>query len=260
MDSGLSCSNVSSMLTKFDILEALRGLASSDIIGAENLVVYTPESGKWEMQRNDRPFIVSIEGNIGAGKSTLLERLRELHSGGDKNAETYFGTLASKQIAFIQEPVLVWESFRDSVTGESILKKFYKDPKAYAFAFQVMAYNTILQGLRKQVKENPECALFICERSIDASRHIFTQMLRDDGLIDDVSFQVYMNMYDSNAAEFPLDAVLYLDVTPEVCLERVGKRSRDGEGGIGLEYLQECDKYYKKWLGSSSSPSPSYEN
>jgi len=73
-------------------------------------------------------------------------------------------------------------------------------------------------------------------------------MLRDEGMIDDVSFQVYMNMFDINAAEFPLDAVLYLDVDPDTCLERVGTRSREGESGISLEYLQKCDKYYKKWL------------
>jgi deoxyadenosine/deoxycytidine kinase len=111
-----------------------------------------------------------------------------------------------------------------------------------------MVYNTHLEAFRKALRETPDCVLLICERSIDAGRHIFAQMLRDDGMIDDVSFQVYTKLFDSTAGEFPLDAVLHLDVAPEVCLERIAKRSRDGEGGIPLEYLEKCDRYYKKWL------------
>lgn len=160
----------------------------------------------------------------------------------------YFGKLAEAKIVFMQEPVDVWTSICDSETGESILEKFYKDPKTYSFAFQVMVYNTHLEAFRKAVRENPDCVLLICERSIDAGRHIFAQMLRDDGMIDDVSFQVYTKLFESTAGEFPLDAILHLDVDPEICLERIAKRSRDGEGGIPLEYLEKCDRYYKKWL------------
>ena len=234
-------------LTKQDIIEALNVLAGSDIAGTEKLVVCSdmsvgPGRGKF-------PYMISIEGNIGAGKSTLLEKMRQKYYSSDKEeCKKYFGKLSSAEIVFLQEPVMKWESFRDPVTGESILQKFYKDPKTYSLAFQVMVYNTMLQGFRQAVKENPDCKVFICERSIDASRHIFTQMLRDDGMIDAVSFQIYMNMYENNVDEFPLDAVLYLDVDPTVCLERVAIRSREGENEISLEYLQKCDRYYKKWL------------
>jgi deoxyadenosine/deoxycytidine kinase len=75
-------------------------------------------------------------------------------------------------------------------------------------------------------------------------------MLYDDGMIDDVCFKVYNNLYNSTVDEFPLDAVLHLDVSPEICLERVGKRAREGEAGIPLEYLQRCDKYYRKWFAN----------
>ena len=242
---------MTSTFTKLDVIEALQQLASSNISGSENLTVCA--MGAEDVpngidEKGRHPFMISVEGNIGAGKSTLLEKMRQKYSAGQEEREAFFGKLASEKIVFIQEPVSLWESFRDKTTGESILEKFYKDPKAYALAFQVMVYNTMLQGFRLAVKENPDCLVFICERSIDASRHIFAQMLCDEGMIDDVSFQVYMNMFDINAAEFPLDAVIYLDVDPDTCLERVGKRSREGESGISLEYLQKCDKYYKKWL------------
>jgi deoxyadenosine/deoxycytidine kinase len=111
-----------------------------------------------------------------------------------------------------------------------------------------MVYNTHLEAFRRVVRDNPGCVLIICERSIDAGRHIFAEMLRDDGMIDDVCFKIYTGLFDSTLGEFPLDAVLHLDVVPKVCLERVGKRAREGEAGIPLEYLEKCDRYYKKWL------------
>jgi deoxyadenosine/deoxycytidine kinase len=234
-------------IAKSSIIELLNSLAKSDIASGENMVVHL-----FDTEKDDEPFIVSVEGNIGAGKSTLLEKMRKIYvsesESEDKDANRYFGKFAEETIIFMQEPVDVWETFRDSVTGETVLEKFYKDPKAFSLAFQVMAYNTMLQGFRKTIRENPNCKLIICERSLNASCHIFSQMLHDDGMIDNVSFQIYMNMYNSNKTEVQLDAVLHLDVEPEICLQRIGKRSRDGESSISLEYLSKCDRYYKKWL------------
>jgi deoxyadenosine/deoxycytidine kinase len=235
-------------ITKSSIIELLNSLAKSDIVDGENMIVHL-----FDTEKDKGPFIVSIEGNIGAGKSTLLEKMRKIYvaESEDPDATRYFGKLAEETIIFMQEPVDLWETFRDSVTGETVLEKFYKDPKAFSLAFQVMAYNTMLQGFRKTIRENPHCKLIICERSLNASYHIFSQMLHDDGMIDNVSFQIYMNMYNSNRDEVQLDAVLHLDVDSEICLQRIGKRSRDGESSISLDYLKKCDRYYKKWLNNN---------
>ena len=228
-------------------MNALRLIAESDIVGESSKMNIidredvSPNNGKL-------PFIVSLEGNIGAGKSTIVEKLQQKYLLPLEERKKYFGELANAKIVFMQEPIDAWTSIHDSETGESILEKFYRDQKKYSFAFQVMVYNTHLQAFRRAVKENPDCVLLICERSIDAGRHIFSQMLRDDGMIDEVCFQVYKNLFESTADEFPLGAILHLDVSPEVCLERIAKRSRDGEGDIPLEYLEKCDRYYKNWL------------
>ena len=241
------------MFSKSDIVSVLQRLVLSDIHNppssptespAVKLFVFEPEIKK----HTTMPHVVSLEGNIGAGKSTLLEKMRQIYLRKDGVSEQYFGKLAGHQIEFMPEPVDIWTSVCDSATGESILEKFYKDPAKYAFAFQVMVYNTHLEAFRRVVRENPECVLIICERSIDAGRYIFAEMLRDDGMIDDVCFQVYKGLFDSTLGEFTLDAVLHLDIPPTVCLERIGKRAREGEAGIPLEYLEKCDRYYKKWL------------
>ena len=242
--SSVSVTHYKMLYSKSDIIETLELLSSSDLVGTPGKMVVHPK----ETVKTILPFIVSLEGNIGAGKSTIIQKLRQIYEGDEETSMKYFGKLAKAKIVFMQEPVDVWTSICDPETGESMLEKFYKDPKKYSFAFQVMVYNTHLQAFRQVVKENPDCVLLICERSIDAGRYIFAEMLRDDGMIDAISYQVYANLFDSNVGDFPLDAVLYLDVEPDVCLERIGTRGRDGESSISLEYLEKCDRYYKKWL------------
>ena len=67
----------------------------------------SPVSPTKSMQTN-RPFVVSIEGNIGAGKSTML-----------KFFESY------NDVELIPEPVAQW----CDVNGHNLLGKLYEDPK-----------------------------------------------------------------------------------------------------------------------------------
>ena len=188
------------------------------------------------MSYERRPLIISIEGNIGSGKSTILDHL-----------ETSMGDLSAR-VVVLKEPLGVWEAIKDPKTGENILEKFYKDQSKYAFSFQVMAYASQLSLIRQTIEKNPNCAVIVCERSLEADKHIFAKMLHDDGVIEDINYQIYQSFCKEFAREFGLDSIVYIDADAEVCHERVGKRSRQGEGGIPLEYLQKCKKYHDEWL------------
>lgn len=187
-----------------------------------------------------RPLIISIEGNIGAGKSTIIDNLSRMLEG-------------NEEVIMLKEPVDIWESIREKSTGENILQKFYKDSQKYAFSFQVMAYVTRLSMLRNTIRENPNCKIIICERSLDADRNIFAKMLFDDGQIEDIHYQIYLRFYNEYAKEYQLDGIVYIDADAEVCHRRIAKRSRDGESGIPLEYLQKCKQYCDEWLQSIQS-------
>ena len=178
------------------------------------------------------PLIYSIEGNIGAGKTTLLEQIE---------------AIGHYNVYVLREPVDMWTLIRDS-EGENILEKFYKDPKTYAFPFQVLAFHTRLETLTKTIAENPICNIILCERSLHADGHIFAKMLYDDGMIDEISYRIYQKMYLDGIAKFPLSGAIYLDVEPEVCAERIVKRGRVGEESISLDYLQRCHDYHASWL------------
>jgi len=178
--------------------------------------------------------IISIEGNIGAGKSTLLEKLKTDFAG-------------NSQVIFMQEPVDEWSTICNE-QGATILSCFYADSHKYAFPFQVMAYISRLNAFQKIIRDHPECEVIVCERSLEADRNIFAKMMRDDGAMEPMVFQVYEMMYRATSEKFCVDTVLYLDVDPATCLTRIAKRGREGELNIPLSYLEKCKAYYDTWL------------
>ena len=191
-----------------------------------------------------RPRICAIEGNIGAGKTTIYEHLKR-----------HFAS-SSSRVVFMPEPVDIWETIRDA-SGKTILEKFYADPK-YAFPFQIMAYSTRLAMLRKIIRENPDCELILCERSLEADHNIFAKMLFESGKIEDVEYQIYELLFHDTAAEFALDGAVYIDSSPEVCFQRIAKRARAGESVIPLDYLTNCCDYYNRWLVPEQTASPTH--
>lgn len=187
---------------------------------------------------SSKPVIIAIEGNIGAGKSTLLEKLQEKIYG--------INTSTDLNILFMKEPVELWQTIVDK-NGEDILSKFYDNAEKYSFPFQIMAYSTRLAKLKEAVK-HPNIDVIICERSLEADRNVFAKMLADNGKIEDIMFNIYNRLYHDTSDEFQMDGIVYLNTAPEVCHKRVQKRHRDGEAGISVDYLTQCQTYYDKWL------------
>jgi len=183
------------------------------------------------MTPNTRIF--SIDGNIGSGKSTLLNHLKE-HYKNDSN------------IVFADEPVSEWESIRDS-TGVTMLQKFYTDQKTYSFPFQMMAYISRLDILRKIVKSTPN-VIIITERSLHTDRLVFAKMLFDSGLIEDVNYQIYLKWFDTFIEDYPISGVVYVKTDPQICFDRIKQRSRTGESEIPVEYLTKCDMYHESMM------------
>ena len=181
--------------------------------------------------------IISIDGNIGSGKSTLMGNLK-----------SYFSN--NKNIVFLKEPVDEWETITDE-NGTTILEKFYENPLKYGFSFQIMAYISRLDVIRKEIKKNPN-AIFISERSLFTDKLVFAKMLFDSGNIELVNYKIYLKWFDTFADDFPVSKVIYVNTDPEMCHQRIVKRSRTGENNIPLEYLQNCHKYHTNMLDINS--------
>jgi deoxyadenosine/deoxycytidine kinase len=201
------------------------------------------------------PIIVSFDGNIGSGKSTTCYEYEQYLKNGIKSTDDapIFPTIVSfeEEVCFVDEPVALWNQICDK-NGVNILTNLYKDIRANAFKFQMMAYISRLSLLRKAVK-NPKIKLIITERSVETDRNVFAKMLYDAGDISHDEFQIYSMWFDEFLTDVPLSGIVYINASPSVCVERIGKRSRAGET-IQFDYIQRCHDYHETWIRAKTCP------
>lgn len=211
------------------------------------------------------PVIVSFDGNIGSGKSTTCyeyEQYLKSHmsnggggGGGDSgaNENAIFPTITSfeDEVCFLDEPVDQWNKVCDK-DGVNILTNLYKDIRANAFKFQMMAYISRLALMRKAV-QNPKIKLIITERSVETDRNVFAKMLYDAGDISHDEFQIYTLWFDEFLTDVPLSGIVYIHASPAVCLERISQRARAGET-IQTDYIQRCHEYHEDWIRAKKCP------
>jgi len=202
------------------------------------------------------PLIISFDGNIGSGKSTTCEEYEEyLRNGMNQRDETaaLFPNITSfeEEVCFLDEPVALWNQVCDE-NGVNILTNLYKNIRANAFKFQMMAYISRLSLLRKAVKD-PKIKLIITERSVETDRNVFAKMLYDTGDISHDEFQIYTLWFDEFLTDVPLSGIVYIHASPEVCVERIHKRARAGET-IQPAYIERCHTYHEDWIRGRNCP------
>jgi deoxyadenosine/deoxycytidine kinase len=80
-------------------------------------------------------------------------------------------------------------------------------------------------------------------------------MLYDDEKLQPHEFELYTRwLQHLQQTSTPLAGIIYVDTNPEVCLERIKLRSRDGEDCIPLDYLIQLDSYQSRWIQSETIP------
>jgi deoxyguanosine kinase len=189
---------------------------------------------------NNQFKIVSIEGNIGSGKSTLLENLKNHYKD-------------NPHVVFLKEPVDEWDKIRDK-NGDTMLSKFYANQEKYSFSFQMMAYISRLKILRDTIKlYKDNDVTIITERSLFTDKYVFAKMLYEQGKIEDVCYQIYLNWFDEFAQDFPITHTVYVNAEPQICYERIHLRARIGEELIPISYLQDCHKYHEEFISNIKS-------
>ena len=161
---------------------------------------------------------ICISGIIGAGKSTLSEQLGE---------------------------ELKAHVFHETVDENKYLPLFYKDMEKYSFPMQIFLLTKRFQQHQQMLWKQE---VTIQDRCIYEDI-IFAKMLKKSGLMTDLDFHTYENLYKnlSNFLQKP-DIIIYLDVTPEKALERIKMRGRESEKTITLSYLRMLKECYEEWL------------
>lgn len=176
----------------------------------------------------DRPFRVSIEGNIGAGKSTLIEYFKNM-----EGIETH------------PEPIAWWRNLE----GHNLLELLYSDIHEWLKVFQSYVQFTRLQTQTAPPKDS-SVRVQMYERSIQNNRFCFMEQAYTNGYLHSADYEVLDAWYKWIRAnvDISLDLIVYLRSTPEVVHERVKSRGRPEESGLSLEYLQQLHDSHEKWL------------
>jgi deoxyadenosine/deoxycytidine kinase len=156
---------------------------------------------------------VVIDGNIGAGKTTQL------------------GFLEKTGCTVRREAIHEWP-----------LEEFYADPARWAFLLHTGILLTNQPG-----EEDPPLTLF--ERSLVSSRWVFWEVLKAQGHVTSKEDDIYSKLYEKHA--WHPDLFIYLDKSPERCLEHIQGRYQPGDqGAITLDYLQKLNVEYRKMLST----------
>jgi len=163
--------------------------------------------------------VIWIEGLIGAGKSTLTEKLAGL-----------------LECRALHEPVEV-----------DYLDKFYKDPPKYAFEFQLRQLAR-RQDIHELADAEAKCACqykgAILDRGLPGDR-VFAKLHCHFGNINPEQWGTYELLFNNAMSKIKTPALLaFLDVEPDVAMERIKNRNRGAESGMTIDYLKMLRKGY----------------
>lgn len=164
-------------------------------------------------------MIITIGGNIGCGKTTVINSLKSTY-------ENVF-----------EEPIDKWGSWLDF---------FYVDMKKYAFAFQM---KVLLEFLNLSVQSST--GIHITERCPLDSFHVFTQVLFNQNILHFMEYNLFQDYVD-NVAWKP-QVYIYLQCSPDTCLERISLRSRSCETYLDIDYITQLHNAYDTFVKQLST-------
>lgn len=166
---------------------------------------------------------IAVSGNIASGKTSLTEKLARHYN---------------------------WTPIFESVDQNPYLEDFYKDMKRWAFNLQVYFLNSRFN----QAKNTRELeGTVIQDRTIYEDAYIFAANLYQSGMITDRDYHNYLGLFDSMIKLVkPPDLLIYLQADIPKLVSQIQKRGRDYEHLIQLEYLNNLNTFYQRWIDQYS--------
>lgn len=173
-----------------------------------------------------------LEGNLGAGKSTFL-------------------SLIQKHLPHLQtvtEPVATWHN---AASEDSLLDHFYKDTPRWAYSMELFTLMTrTKEHLKEQKRNNGAYIPKIMERSLFSGYYCFARNGYEQGFLTYEEWIVYNEWFDflvNKKCVMP-QGFIYLQASPNICYQRMQKRSRSGEEIVPFEYLAQIHEQHERFL------------
>ena len=169
-------------------------------------------------------YFLAIAGNIGVGKTELTNRLA---------AE------------------LGWLAYYEPVVHNPYLDPFYADMPRWSFHLQIYFLS---ERFKAQAQIGQSVLPFIQDRTIYEDSEIFAKTLNEQGAMTTVDFENYRSLFQILASYLRKpDLILYLKASPEVLLQRIARRGRPSEQGIGSDYITRLNNAYDDWMKRARS-------
>lgn len=231
--------------------------------------------------------IVAIEGNIGVGKSTLVRELRRDQERGGAEEGGW-----PADIPVEKEPTETWEG---------MLSAFYDDPRKNALRLQL----EILRSFGQRISDvesrlhagsyhHPPVNVAVMERCMESCAEVFVPLMATTGVLSEEERRECAMRYGRLARLASplarLAGIVYLDCSPDACMDRIRKRSftpastRDGNGSgeqtqetttssnaaemsgmfgsrasgdfLSLDYVRDLGRTYEAWLSTIGEEIP----
>src|SRR6056297_308486 len=162
---------------------------------------------------------LAIAGNIGSGKTTLTGKLAK-----------HFG----------------WETHYEDVDDNPYLNDFYNDMQRWSFNLQIYFLNSRFQQIA-DIRKSGETV--IQDRTIYEDAEIFAPNLHSMGLMSTRDFKNYKSLFDRMVSFIqPPDLLIYLRASIPTLVNQIQKRGREYETSIRLDYLNQLNERYEKWI------------
>ncbi|XP_059215835.1 thymidine kinase 2, mitochondrial isoform X2 [Centropristis striata] len=170
-----------------------------------------PARGKLVRTGEDKKAVVCIEGNIASGKTTCLE---------------YFSRTSNIEV--LTEPISKWRNVR----GHNPLALMYQDSERWGLTLQTYVQLTMLERHLAPIA----APVRMMERSIFSAKYIFVENLLRSGRMPEVDYAVLSEWFDwiTTNVSIPVDLIVYLQTSPQICHQRLKQRCREEERVIPL--------------------------
>lgn len=182
--------------------------------------------------------VIGISGSIGSGKSTLVAAAV---------SPPYKWRFLNLLKEYPSIPPIV-EKYQERFDPD-LLELARKSPPEFAVAFQanMIVASVTLEGL---IAEKGGMALL--DRTIYEHRHVFAEVQRQRGMLDERSFRAYEGLFQIFTEKVPPPiAYIRLETNVDALKERIRKRGRPQEEWLLRDnelYLQQLEEAYNHFF------------
>lgn len=162
---------------------------------------------------------IGIAGNIGCGKTTLTKMLAK-----------HYG----------------WTPKFESVAHNPYLEDYYKDIERWTYNLETYFLAQRFQDVLDIAKSDD---VIIQDRTILEGVHIFVANNKAMGNMSDRDYETYMHLFSlmMSMVKKP-DMLIYLKSSVPHLVSQIQKRGRDYEKSISIEYLNNLNERYDRWI------------